>query len=264
MAQPATPNESRHAPELDYLRATIARIERVATPVSREALPFGIAAIDGVLPQGGLLPGALHEVMGAGPGLFQGAAAAAFAAGIMARLHARTSGTVLWVTERGDVFAPGLAAAGLHPDRVIYAETGAGAGRVLLTMEEGLRHRGLAGVVGELAGRLSLTASRRLQLAAEASGVMALVLRRPREGKPFIDEPTAAVTKWRVGPLPAGPPLPWAPDVPGVGRARWRLELLRSRGGRTGTWIVEACDAAGGLDLVAPLENRPAVPRRAA
>lgn len=42
-------------------------------------------------------------------------------------------------------------------------------------MEEGLRHRGLAGVVGELT-RLTLTPSRRLQLAAEASSVTALVV----------------------------------------------------------------------------------------
>jgi protein ImuA len=46
-------------------------------------------------------------------------------------------------------------------------------------IEEGVRCPGLPGVVGEI-GRLSLTASRRLQLAAEATGVVALVLRRWR------------------------------------------------------------------------------------
>jgi protein ImuA len=50
---------------------------------------------------------------------------------------------------------------------------------VLPVMEEGVRCPGLAGVVGEI-GPLSLTASRRLQHAAEASGVVALVLRRWR------------------------------------------------------------------------------------
>jgi protein ImuA len=57
----------------------------------------------------------------------------------------------------------------LHPDQVIYAETWRDA-EVLPVMEEGIRFPGLAGVVGEL-GRLSLTGSRRLQLAAEGTGV---------------------------------------------------------------------------------------------
>ena len=42
-----------------------------------------------------------------------------FLAGIVARL----SGPVLWCLTRRDLFAPGLARAGLHPDWVIYAET---------------------------------------------------------------------------------------------------------------------------------------------
>jgi len=48
---------------------------------------------------------------------------------------------------------------------------------VLLAMEEGLRHADLAAVVCEMSGRFGLTASRRLQLAAEASGVTAFALR---------------------------------------------------------------------------------------
>ncbi len=228
---------------LDRLRTAIARIERVDTLRAPEVLPFGVEAIDAVLPQRGLIAGALHELTG------QDVAGAQFAAGILAR----RAGPVLWVMERGDVFGPGLAGAGLHPDRVIYAEAGK---QVLLVMEEGLRQRGLAGVVGEIGGRLTLTASRRLQLAAESTGAMAIALRRPR--KPIPPEPNAAVTQWRVSALPSGPALPQAPDVPGVGRARWRLELMRSRGGRMGEWVVEACDAAGCLDLVSPLADRPA------
>ncbi len=248
------------------LRTAIARIERAGETRLPPALPFGVAAIDAILPQGGLLPGALHEVTGRGADIAQGTAAALFAAGILAR----RPGPVLWVLERGDVFAPGLAAAGLHPDRVIYAEVGPNAGQqVLLVMEEGLRHqmgrtKGLAGVVGELSGRLTLTASRRLQLAAESTGALALVLRRAR--KPIQPEPNAAVTQWRVSPLPSAPPLLHAPEVPGVGRRRWQLELLRSRGGRTGEWVVEACDATGHISLVPPLADRPAasLPQRAA
>jgi protein ImuA len=69
---------------------------------------------------------------------------------------------VLWCLTRQDLFAPALAQAGLMPDRVIYVEAG-DEKSVLICFEEGLRHGGLGAVVAEVA-RLSMTASRRLQL----------------------------------------------------------------------------------------------------
>ncbi len=253
--QPSTP-----LPSLDRLRASIARIERGVPRAGLPPLPFGLPALDAALPGGGLAVNALHEVVGTGIDLQHAAIAARFAAGILAR----RPGPVLWVLERADLFAPGLAGAGLHPDRVIYACAGRDG---LLVMEEGLRHHGLAGVVAELSGPLSLTASRRLHLAAEASGVMALVLRRPWHagaGRPSgrdSETPagvTAAATRWRVSALPSPPVLPHAPDVPGLGRVRWRLDLLRCRGGRMGSWDTEACDAQGRLGLVPALADGPA------
>jgi protein ImuA len=241
---------------LEELRTRVARIERATGAPGRVALPFGLAPIDGTLAEGGLAHGALHEVFGAGLDLGHGAAAALFAAGILAR----AGGPVLWVSERVDLFAPALASVGLAPERVLHVEAGRS---VLLAMEEGLRQPGLAGVVGEVFGRLGLTASRRLQLAAEASGAIAFALRRSRRpDDPALAEPNAAVTRWRIAPLPSPPALAWAPDTPGLGPPRWRLELLRARGGRPGSWIVEACDATGGLALVADLADGSAVPER--
>jgi protein ImuA len=100
-------------------------------------------------------------------------------------------------------------------------------------------------VVAEVA-RLSMTASRRLQLAAEGSGVIGLAPRRwlRRDQAAEFEQPTASTTRWRVSALPCTP-LP----VPGVGRARWRLELLRCRGGESATFEVEASDAKGRLAL---------------
>ncbi|MBV8703185.1 MAG: damage-inducible mutagenesis protein [Acetobacteraceae bacterium] len=244
---------------LQELRRQIARIER-ATPARADSgeartVALRVAVIDRALPGGGLALGALHEVAGAGPEVEHGAAAALFAAGLLARLR----GPVLWALAQPDLFAPALAAVGLSPRRVVYVEAGAA---VLLAMEEGLRQKGLAGVVGEV-GRLGLTPSRRLQLAAEASGALALALRRSRRfDDPALDEPSAAVTRWRVASLPSPPPLPEAPDTPGLARARWRLDLVRARGGEPGSWIVEACDAKGRLALVAGLADRPASAER--
>ncbi len=239
---------------LDTLRARIARLERRPVPHAANMLRFGVPAIDSHLPGGGLLAGALHEVAGEGADLEHGAAASLLLAGLLAKQR----GPVLWAVMRADLFAPALHAAGLHPDRVVFAEAGSA---VLLVMEEALRHPGLAGVVGEV-GKMGLTASRRLQLAAEASGVTAFALRRFRQASdPALAEPNAAVTRWRVAALPSPPPLPHAPDVPGLARARWQLDLVRCRGGAPATWTVEACDAQGRLSLASDVSHRQAPPR---
>lgn len=237
---------------LDDLRARVARIEQtgVGRPKAK-AIAFGIPAIDEHLPTGGLTIGALHEVAGAGPDTEHGAAAALMVGGLVARLK----GPVLWVTSRSDLFTPALALVGLQPKRLLVVEAGKD---VLLVMEEGLRHQGLAAVVGEVAGRLTLTASRRLQLAAEQSGVTAFTLRRSRiYDDPSFQEPTAAATRWLVRAIPSPPPLAHAPDTPGLGPPLWRLDLTRCRGGEPFSWTVEACDAQGYLHLSPDLAYRP-------
>jgi hypothetical protein len=170
------------APILDALRQRLQGLDG-GTRRRRAVLPFGVPVIDARLPDGGLALGALHEVAGGGNGTVDGAAAALFAAGIAAR----TRGRVLWCVTRQDLFAPAIAAAGLAPDRVIYVEAG-DEKTLLACFEEGLRHgRGLGGLHGEHSGlgavvaevmRLSMTASRRLQLAAESSGAIGIAIRR--------------------------------------------------------------------------------------
>jgi protein ImuA len=232
-------------PMLAELRSCIARLEQ-GRAQDRAALPFGVKSIDAVLPGGGLAFGALHEIGGGGRGAVDGAAAALFAAGVAAR----TEGRVLWCVTRPDLFAPALSQAGLAPARVIHVEAG-DEKSVLTCFEEGLRHGGFGAVVAEVS-RLSMTASRRLQLAAEGSGTMGLAVRRWRRQAEVVDFglPTAAATRWRVSALPSAP-LP----VPGVGRARWRLELMRCRGGESAHFDVEACDAKGRLALPAELAD---------
>ena len=133
---------------------------------------------------------------------------------------------------------------------MIYVEAG-DEKSVLACFEEGLRHGGLGAVVAEVA-RLSMTASRRLQLAAESSGTIGLAVRRWRRQTEAADfgQPTASVTRWRVSALPSAP-LPG----PGVGRARWLLELMRCRAGESADFEVEACDAKGRLALPADLAD---------
>lgn len=239
---------------LEDLRADIARLERGSGGMaSRAILPFGVDMMDRHLPGGGLCLGGLHEMVDAGPGAAYGSAAGLMAAGILARL----TGPVLWVAERGDLFPAGLAGAGLHPDRVLHVLAPRA---VPLVLEEGLRHGGFAGVVGE-AARLEATPARRLQHAAETAGLPAFLLHRPRQtGDPA---PRAAQSRWRIHRLPSGPVVPDAPEVPGLAPALWRIALLRYRGAAPASWILEACDETGHLRLPALLAHREMAPAAA-
>jgi protein ImuA len=219
----------------------------------RPVLPFGLAQIDGRLADAGLRLDALHEISSLGSGWGDDAAAVLFVAGIAAR----TQGDVLWVVRSRDLFAPGLYQAGLAPTRVIYAEARDDA-ELLGLLEEGLRHRGLGAVVGE-ASRMQMAQARRLQLAAEDGGTVALLLRRPaRNGGDPMKAPSAAVTRWRVAHAPS-PPVPWD----GLGRVCWRLECIRQRGGDPFQLVVEGSDETGRLALPAELVDRPAAQDRA-
>jgi protein ImuA len=238
-------------PTIAELRATLRVIEGDVR--ARPVLPFDLAPLDDRLADRGLRLDALHEVSSQGSGWGDEAAAVLFAAGVAAR----TRGDVLWVVRSRDLFAPGLYQAGLAPSRVIYAEARDDA-ELMALVEEGLRHRGLGAVVGE-ARRVTMAQTRRLQLAAEGGGTAALLLRRPQRGgaDPF-DTPSAAVTRWRLAYAPSAP-VPWE----GIGRACWRVQCVRQRGGDPFELLVEGSDEAGRLALAAQLVDRPAAQDRA-
>ncbi len=242
---------------LKDLRAHIHRLERlegVRRTGGPAALAFGIPALDSLWPEGGLPVAALHEVNSAGPAGF--AAASAFAAAAAGRLGR----PVLWCATSPDVYAPGLAQVGLPASRLLVVRARAEKD-VLAVMEEALRHPALGCVIGETP-RLTLTTSRRLQLAAESGAALAFVLRR-RPGKDSALEPIAAASRWRVSAAPSSPH-----PIPQSGRGRWTLELLRARSGCTGIWNVEVPDAQGYLHLPSALadgiETAPAARFRAA
>ena len=128
---------------IDDLRRQIERLG--GAHGARKSLPFGVPALDRHLPGRGLTLGSLHEVIEDGSASEFAGTATFFAAGIAARLK----GPVLWCLTRRDLFAPSLMQVGLHPDRVIYAETCRDAD-VLPLIEEGLHQKGLGAVIGEV------------------------------------------------------------------------------------------------------------------
>lgn len=210
----------------------------------------GAAEIDAALPWGGL-PRGLHEI--AAPA--GDPAKAAFAASLAARRSGDGARPILWCRPRwvsravGDPYGPGIATLGLSPDTLILVEAAKPAD-LLWAMEEGAKTRGLAAVVAE-GVTPDLTASRRLQLAAEAGDGLLLLLPSGRPRAPLA-APSTASTRWFLRSLPS------LPEAGGPGRPRWGIELWRCRGGgRPGEWIVEWNDAALSLSVVSQLADRP-------
>jgi protein ImuA len=235
------------------LQAAIARIERGGGAAARHgSVPLGVAEIDGVLPGGGFAAGVVHEVTGSAGG------------GFVALLAGRFAGPVLWcvmVSSRTELYGPGLAAFGLDTRRLVIARC-ANRQDMLWAMEEGLRDSTLATVVAEPDRPVALTASRRLQLAAETGGTTGLVLRRGTAEAAL--SPSAVFSRWQADSVAAL----GVPGAPAEG-VRWRLELLRCRGDISGksrrlsrtwpkSWIVDWCDATRDLSLVSGAGRRSA------
>ena len=104
----------------------------------------------------------------------------------------------------------------------------------LFALEEGLRCRDLAFVVGEIAGNpraLGLTASRRLSLVAQKHGIP-LWLIRLDAGRDL----GSARMRWEVRSAPSARPR-WNAAAPGV--AAWEAELFRAHTWQPGRWRLE-------------------------
>ena len=232
---------------LSDLRRSLAEAALRAGPAAAGRVGLGAAEIDAAL-SGGLERAALHEVYAAGTaGL---AAATGFALGLALRAArgeaqgeaqegaAGSGRPILWVrqdfvdAETGRLHAPGLNELGLEPARRLLGRARDGEG-VLRAGAEGARCPALGAVLIEPWGEpraFDLTASRRLALAAEGSGVTILLLRVAA-----AEMPSAARTRWQVRPLASRALEANAPGGPAFG-----LRLLRQRGGAAEReWRVE-------------------------
>ncbi|VTZ26635.1 conserved hypothetical protein [Methylocella tundrae] len=234
---------------LDFLRQKIARAENSVAFAQRNLGED--CSLDRML-GGGLRCGALHEIAPGRAG--DGAAASGFALALSARLAAKAPAgrsAIIWIVEDfaglegGAPYGPGLALHGVDPARLILVHT-ASAKDSLWTMEEALKCRAAAAVIGEiwnLEKIYSLTASRRLALAAQASGGAGLMLAAGMAGAGERLS-SCAHTRFEVfahkGIYARGSPLAGLP-LPGL--ACWSVRIVKAR----------AVERANGADPVAIL-----------
>lgn len=227
---PSPPGSARRE-AIARLKTEIARIEAADTTAGTGTpapgpVPFGIAAIDGHLPGGGLATGAVHEIVAGDDGM----GATGFALALVTRLTRITARRPwLWCGRDLPPYGPGLAGFGLDPGHLIVARC-ASDRDVLWAMEEGLGVPALAVILGEVAA-LDDRAGRRLALAARLGGVTALLLRGGPGGQQEATAPAVAATRWRVRGLP--PAAGGGED--GFG---WRVDFLRGGGALPRSWQV--------------------------
>ncbi len=221
---------------LAQLRGSIERIEVSGDAYGHRKVALGHADADATL-QGGLAMAAVHEVFSEG---HQSAAATGFIAGLAGRLTPRRP--LVWVRqdfseiESGALSASGLCELGLDP-RALVTVRAADVDAALRTAADALACDALGAVVLEVWGearQLDLVASRKLTLAAQGSGVTALLLRVGAE-----PEPSTAETRWIVRAAHSPPASPWS----AWGAPVFDAQLVRNRHGPVGRWIMEwKCD----------------------
>ena len=154
----------------------------------------------------------------------------------------------LWVQDQaalrlsGRPYRPGLPASLRH--RLLHVAA-ASPEDALFALEEGLRCRDLAFVIGEIAGNpkaLSFTASRRLSLVAEQHGVPLWLVRLDA-----AHDLSSARMRWEVRAAPSLAPR-WNAAAPGA--PAWQAELFRARAHPPGEWILR--DDGPGLTAPPP------------
>ena len=166
--------------------------------------------------------------------------------------------TVLWVQDAAAVRLTGRPyRAGLPEElrRRLVHVTARDAADALFALEEGVRCRDLACVIGEITGNpraLDFTASRRLSLAAEKHGVPLFLVRLDA-----ARDLSSARMRWQVAAAPSPAPR-WNAEAPGP--PTWRAELFRARDHAPGEWILH--HDQGRLLATKPAERdrRPLVP----
>ncbi len=228
---------------LASLRGSIERIEAHGDACMSDRVALGHADADATL-QGGLAIGAMHEVFAEGR---QSAAATGFIIGLAGRVglagRAAARRPLVWVRqdfteiESGALSMSGLAELGLDP-RLLVTVRAADVDSALRAAADALACDALGVVVLEVWGpvrQLDLVASRKLTLAARASGVTALLLRVAAEPLP-----STAETRWIVR---AAHSPPAASSLPAWGTPMFDAQLVRNRHGPVGRWIMEwKCD----------------------
>ena len=153
--------------------------------------------------------------------------------------------------ERGRLFGWGARGLGLDPGRLLLIHARREP-EALWAFEEALKSGAAAAVIGVL-DRPAFVATRRLDFAARTGQATGLVLRAGPAG-----DLSAARLRWRIAAEPSAP-HPFDSRAPGA--ARLAAELVRSRDGKSGRFLLEQDHATGRFRLAAGLADHGLAPQ---
>ncbi|MFS4581322.1 ImuA family protein [Phaeobacter sp. C3_T13_0] len=180
-----------------------------------------------VLPYFPLKRGRVHEVYG--PGSF----------GFFAALMGQTSGTTLWIREnyRLECINPQGLSEFTNPSQLLIANVRHQTDG-LASAEEALREKAVTLVMVDISKPLSLTAGRRLQLAAKAGNSTGLCVIPEGMGS------HAAETRWYCHPV-----------FQSQDSTQQRWSLIKNKSGTLGSWHVRWNHASRRIDMVSPVSQ---------
>lgn len=211
---------------IEQLQREIRSLQGYNSSSSGLILRTGIASLESAFPEKVFPTGVIHELISYSAE--EKAATTGFLGGLLGCMM-QQNGACLWISTRRTIFPPALKIFGIDPERIIFIDLPRQK-EALWSIEEALKCKSLAGVVGELP-ELSFTESRRFQLAVEKSRVTGFIHRH----KPKTENTTASVTRWKIMPLSSETPE----GLPGLGFPRWQVQLAKVRNGTPGTWQIE-------------------------
>jgi protein ImuA len=159
--------------------------------------------------------------------------------------------TPLFEHERGRLFGWGARGLGLDLSRLLLIRARREP-EALWAFEEALKSGAVSAVIGAL-DRPAFVATRRLDFAARSGQAAGFVLRAGPAG-----DLSAARLRWRIAAQPSAPHLS-DPRAPGA--ARLQAELVRSRDGRSGRFLLEQEHATGRFRLAAGLADHGLAPQ---
>jgi protein ImuA len=208
---------------LNSLRKQILVLEGFKEPMLIEDTRLG--RINEAFPNGVFPFSALHEFF-----CFNQEELTSSSAFITALLSSRfkKGATAVWISPTRKIFPPALKWFGVEPHQILFLNI-KNEKEISWAINEALTCPSLSAVISELP-EMSITASRRFQLTIEDAGVGCFILRK--NPKNLL---TTAVSRWHIQPLPTKTEN----NLPGLGHLRWRVDLLKVRNGKTGSWNIE-------------------------
>jgi protein ImuA len=210
---------------LAQLQREILSLQGFKSPLPDAEDVVGLGSINQAFPHAVFPLSAMHEFICTNAE--EATASSAFIAGLVSTLM-QENGTAIWISASRFIFPPALKAFGLQPHQVIFLYLKKEK-EVAWVVEEALKCPALTAVICDMK-EVSFTASRRLQLAIEKSGVSCFMLRQQSK-----NGATTAVARWQIKPQQSGA----ADGIPGVGHPRWQVKLLKVRNGKPGIWNME-------------------------